>query len=132
GRGGRGARGRSGGASRGQSFDHLVGDGEQRRRHGEADRAGGLVIDDELELGRLYDRQIGWLRTLEDAAHIDAGLAKPVRYVRSVSHQPAHFGIGRPSRSDGRDGVARRKVRQLNAPVAEEGTAADEKSIRSL
>src|SRR5262245_55470112 len=33
-----------------RSFDHLVGNGEQRRRHLDAERARGLQVDDELEL----------------------------------------------------------------------------------
>jgi hypothetical protein len=40
------------GHSRDQSLDHLVGGGEQRRRHGEAERFRGLKINDQLELGR--------------------------------------------------------------------------------
>ena len=60
--------------SRVASFDHLVGGDEQRRRHGEAEHLGGLAIDDELELGRLHDRQVGGLRALEDAASVGADL----------------------------------------------------------
>jgi hypothetical protein len=45
-------------------LDHLVGAGEQRRRHFEAERSGRYQIDDEFELGGLHDRQIGGLRTL--------------------------------------------------------------------
>jgi len=44
------------------SFDHLVGAGEQRRRHFEADRVRHDQVNDEVELGRLLDRKIGGLR----------------------------------------------------------------------
>jgi hypothetical protein len=49
-----------------RSFDHLVGLGGQHLWHAEAERLGGLEIDDQLELGRLLDREIGRLN------HIDA------------------------------------------------------------
>jgi hypothetical protein len=37
------------------SFDHLVGQREQRGRHGEAERIRGLTINDEFELCRQLD-----------------------------------------------------------------------------
>ena len=52
------------------------GAGEQRRRYVNAQEPGGLHVDDELELGWLYHRQIRRLIPLEDAADIHAGLAK--------------------------------------------------------
>ncbi len=49
----RSSRRRAGAQARAVSFDHLVGAGEDRLRHGQAERLGGLEIDDQLEFGRL-------------------------------------------------------------------------------
>jgi hypothetical protein len=56
-------------------FDHLVGAAGERQRDGDAERPGGLGIDDEVELGRLHDRQVAGLLALENAAGIDSDLA---------------------------------------------------------
>jgi hypothetical protein len=40
-------------------FDHLIGAGKQHRRHLQAERLGGLQVEDEFELGRLLDREVG-------------------------------------------------------------------------
>src|SRR6516162_4054929 len=53
-------------------FDHLVGDGEQDRWHGQPKCLRNLVIDHQLEPGRLHHRHVGRLFTLENAARIDA------------------------------------------------------------
>src|ERR1700756_5016067 len=68
-------------------FDHLVGAAKQIDREGDAERLGGLEIDDELDFRGLHDRQIARLLTLEDPTGIDANLAKRLRKARSVAHQ---------------------------------------------
>jgi len=44
------------------SLDHLVGAGEQRRRHFQANRLRHDQVNDEVELSRRLDRKIGGLR----------------------------------------------------------------------
>src|SRR5262245_26776139 len=60
------------------SLDHLVGGGEQRLGHVEAEHPRGLSVDDQFEFGRLHNRQVHGLGTLEDAASIDAGLTPSI------------------------------------------------------
>jgi hypothetical protein len=40
-------------------LDHLVGGGQKCFRYGKAERLGGLSFDDEIEPGRLLDRNVG-------------------------------------------------------------------------
>jgi hypothetical protein len=53
-----------------RSFDHLVGAARQRQRDRNAERLGGLEVDEELDLGCLLDRQVGWFFALKNAAGI--------------------------------------------------------------
>ena len=46
----------------------------------EAERLGGLEVDDELEFGGLHDRQVGRLLALENPTDIHAGLAIGIGY----------------------------------------------------
>ena len=42
-------------------FDHLVGAGEERLGHGKVECLSRGQVDDEIELGRLLDRNFGWV-----------------------------------------------------------------------
>src|ERR1700745_2302607 len=48
-------------SAHGNSFDHLVDDGEHTRGHLDAERLRRLQVQDELEFGRLQHRQFSWL-----------------------------------------------------------------------
>ena len=50
------------------SLGHFVGAREQRCGHFESERLSCLQVDDEFELGRLKDRQIGGLLPLKERA----------------------------------------------------------------
>src|SRR5437870_5551081 len=111
------------------SFNHLVGAREQRWRHVEAERPRRLEVDDQLQLARLYNRQVRRLSTFEDAAHIGADLTIRIQRVGPVAHQPTGFGNGTRTRCHGNQ-MARRQDGKLHAPVVEKGTGTDEKSVR--
>ena len=67
-----------GAAAKTTLFDHLVGGSEQRRRHLEAERFGGFLVDYQLEFGRQLHRQVCGLFPLEDAVGIDRGAVEEV------------------------------------------------------
>src|SRR4051812_38474000 len=52
------------------SFDHLVCAGEERGRDREAKGLGSSKIDTQSELSRLFDRQIGWFRAIQNFVNV--------------------------------------------------------------
>jgi hypothetical protein len=63
-------------------LDHLVGAGEQRWWHVEAERLGSFEVDRQLEPCRRLHREVGRLLALEDA--IDVAGRAPVWSTKSV------------------------------------------------
>jgi hypothetical protein len=57
-------------------FDHFVGNGEHAWRDCEAERLGGLKVDNQFVLGPRWHRQVGRFSTLKDA--IDVSGRSPV------------------------------------------------------
>src|ERR1700730_17302264 len=74
-------------------FDHLVGADEQRVRHGNAERGGGLQIDGELDGGGLFDRDVGRRRAVQDFDELAGKLGEIPTYGRTVTHESALIGI---------------------------------------
>jgi hypothetical protein len=112
-------------------FDHFVGAGQKRKRHRESEYPCGLGVDNKLELARLHDRHVCWLRALDDVTGIDADLTISIRQTRSVAHQTADFNkLAHPVYRG--DRVARCQMGQLDTPASEKRAAADEKGIGLL
>src|SRR5215470_5610084 len=84
-------RRRAASRTRAASFDHLVGAGEESRGQVDAERLGGSEVDDEIEFGRLLDRDVPWLRPVHYLVHKIGGAAEQVREVWSIGHQTPCF-----------------------------------------
>src|SRR5215470_12935426 len=68
-------------------LDQLVGAREQRRRDRQPERLGDLDVNDQLELSRLLDGEVGGLGTLEDLVHDGGSPPEEEGGVRPVRHQ---------------------------------------------
>src|SRR6266704_1652047 len=77
--------------SRDVSFYNLVGADQQCRWHGDAKRLCGLQIDHQFELGRLFDRQVGRLRTLENLVDEDGGPTIKISIIGPVAQKEARL-----------------------------------------
>src|ERR1043166_8967780 len=78
------------------SFNDLIGAGEQRLRHGEAKRTGGLAIDREFNFGSLADRHIGGLGSFEILAAQRCALPITRRKAGAVAEKATRLGVFRP------------------------------------
>ena len=107
-----------------ESFNHLVREREQGRGYLEAERFGGLHVDNHFEPSGLLHRQVGRLFALENAAGIDADLTKRLFEPAAITHQAAGNGKG-TIRGDRRHFVTHCQVGELLAPADEERIGTD-------
>src|SRR4029079_11141579 len=110
-------------------FDQLVGTSRQWKWDSNAERPGGLQVNDQFNFANLLDREVGGLVTLENPFGIDAGQAVSVGNVRSVTHQTS----GRSKLAileNCRHGVAKRQRAKLFANAREERAGADNEPTR--
>src|SRR5436190_10323123 len=70
-------------------FDHLVSKLLKMQRHIQAERFGGIEVDDEFEFGGLLDWEVGWLGALQNFIHIRGGAPANVLNARSVGYKAA-------------------------------------------
>jgi hypothetical protein len=70
-------------------FDDSVGTLLQLQRHIEAQRLGGLEIDDQLMLCRRFHGKVGWLCAFEDAVDIRRRLTKLFDEINTITDQAA-------------------------------------------
>src|SRR5262249_50411933 len=71
------------------SFDHLVGAAGQGQRDGDAERLGGLEVEDQLDFGGLHHREVSRLLPFENAPGVETGQTVRLRNAASVAHQTA-------------------------------------------
>jgi hypothetical protein len=110
------------------SLDDLVGAGEDRRRDRQPERLRGVEIDDQLEGGRLLDRQVGRLGAAEGPADVTANLAVDASEARPVADQATDLNelaeiVYR------RNGITRRRRRELVAMAREGRGGANDKGV---
>src|SRR5918995_4572311 len=107
------------------SLDYLVGLSEELLWDVETQRPGGFEVDDQLEGGRLLDRHLRRIGTLEDLSGVNAHQAKGSFEARSIADEAAGSGELAP-RIDRRNGMARGQRHDLLALVGEERIRADD------
>src|SRR5262245_36048297 len=68
-------------------FDDVVRSQQQCLWDRQAQRLGGLEVDHQLELRRLFNRQVGWLGPLENLVHVGGGAPEEIRVISTVTNE---------------------------------------------
>src|SRR5262249_16551813 len=106
-------------------FNDLVRLSGEVGRHFDAERLGGLEVDDELKFGGLNYRQVPWFLALENPPGIDAGLTIALADVGTIAYQAAGQRVFTLVGHRG-DSVSRRQSDYSIALTVEERIRADQ------
>src|ERR1051325_4630983 len=109
-------------------FDNPIRPEQQRRRDGEAERLGGLEVDDELELRRLLDGEISGLCAFENFSNVTGDAVQLIEKVRAIRHQAASLHM-QSIRIYGRQSTLDSEVRNPLSLVDEHRIADDIESL---
>ena len=74
-------------------FDHLVGQQLKRVRHGEAERGGGLEINDEFVFERELNGQIARICASQNLVNIGRSRSRLLQLIDTIRDQTAALGI---------------------------------------
>src|SRR6266568_1664982 len=118
-------------AANDRSLDHVVSPDEQCRWHDDAERLCGLQIDDQFELGRLFDRQVGRLCTLEYLIDENGAPTILIRIIRAVAQKEARLRIRSLDRS-GWQPIPQSHIGNLATIVAQHKITLHDERLRAL
>src|SRR5262249_5377363 len=115
----------------GGSVDHLVGAGEELRRHYEAEQFRRLQIERQLELCRTHNRRIRRLCASKNASDVNTDLSVCVRHAGSVANKAAARDVFALCVNRGHS-MACCKCDKLGQPAEEKWITTDEQCVGSL
>src|ERR1700687_2633604 len=76
-----------------RSPDPLILPLQERRRDRQPEGLGGLEVDDQLELGRLFDGQIAGLGAFQDLVHVEGSSPKQVREDGAIGRETPRIDV---------------------------------------